>query len=82
MRFIGDAATRIREDHLRILRYFRFATRFGDEWDAQASAACQALAPTLKGLSRERVGWELQNLLALPDPAPTAARQHRSAAPP
>ncbi|MEE3154645.1 MAG: CCA tRNA nucleotidyltransferase, partial [Pseudomonadota bacterium] len=31
VRFIGDAATRIREDHLRILRYFRFATRFGDE---------------------------------------------------
>ena len=36
VRFIGDAATRIREDHLRILRYFRFATRFGDDWDAQA----------------------------------------------
>ena len=74
VRFIGDAATRIREDHLRILRYFRFATRFGDEWDAQASAACQALAPTLKGLSRERVGAELHNLLALPDPAPTVHR--------
>lgn len=74
VRFIGDAETRIREDHLRILRYFRFATRFGDDWDAEASAACAALAPTLKGLSRERVGWELQNLLALPDPAPTAAR--------
>ncbi|HCI62328.1 MAG TPA: polynucleotide adenylyltransferase, partial [Erythrobacter sp.] len=34
VRFIGDAETRIREDHLRILRYFRFATRFGDDWDA------------------------------------------------
>ena len=51
-------------------RYFRFATRFGDDWDAEASAACAALAPTLKGLSRERVGWELQNLLALPDQHP------------
>ena len=76
VRFIGDAATRIREDHLRILRYFRFATRFGDDWDAQASRACSELAPTLKGLSRERVGWELQNLLALPDPAATVDRMH------
>ncbi|MBX7483696.1 CCA tRNA nucleotidyltransferase [Qipengyuania qiaonensis] len=74
VRFIGDAQTRIREDHLRILRYFRFATRFGDSWDAEATGACSALAPTLKGLSRERVGWELQNLLALPDPSATIAK--------
>ena len=74
VRFIGDAETRIQEDHLRILRYFRFATRFGAGWDEAASAACSKLAPTLKGLSRERVGWELQNLLALPDPAPTIMR--------
>ncbi|MGI8944008.1 MAG: CCA tRNA nucleotidyltransferase [Qipengyuania sp.] len=74
VRFIGDPATRIREDHLRILRYFRFATRFADDWDADATAACSALAPTLKGLSRERVGWELQRLLSLPDPSPTVAK--------
>ncbi|TMM48878.1 CCA tRNA nucleotidyltransferase [Qipengyuania marisflavi] len=74
VRFIGDARTRIREDHLRILRFFRFQTRFGGEWDDTASAACAELAPALKGLSRERVGWELQNLLALPDPAPTIAK--------
>ncbi|QYJ08126.1 CCA tRNA nucleotidyltransferase [Qipengyuania flava] len=73
VRFIGDAETRIREDHLRILRYFRFATRFGGGWDEEASAACKALAPTLKGLSRERVGGELQSLLALPDPSATIA---------
>ncbi len=73
VRFIGDAATRIKEDHLRILRYFRFATRFGDAWDEEASNACRELAPTLKGLSRERVGWEMQNLLALPDPSATIA---------
>ncbi len=71
VRFIGDARERIREDHLRILRYFRFQTRFGDDWDDEATAACEELASTLKGLSRERVGWELQNLLALPDPSPT-----------
>lgn len=74
VRFIGDARTRIREDHLRILRYFRFATRFAAEWDEEASEACRELAPSLKGLSRERVGWELLNLLGLPDPAPTIAR--------
>ena len=75
VRFIGDPAARIREDHLRILRYFRFQARFGsDPADAAAEAACADLAATLKGLSRERVGWELQNLLALPDPAPIVAR--------
>ncbi len=74
VRFIGDAATRIKEDHLRILRYFRFATRFGDSWDAEATDACSELAATLKGLSRERVGQELLNLLALPDPAATLAK--------
>ena len=75
VRFIGDAHERIREDHLRILRYFRFHARFGSEpANEEAVAACRELAPTLKGLSRERVGWELQNLLALPDPSPTIAR--------
>ena len=74
VRFIGDAETRIKEDHLRILRYFRFATRFGDDWDGEASSACSDLAPTLKGLSRERVGWEMVNLLSLPDPSATLAK--------
>jgi poly(A) polymerase len=74
VRFIGDARQRIREDYLRILRYFRFQARFGSEIDAPSDEACAELAPGLKGLSRERVGWELINLLGLPDPAPTAAR--------
>jgi poly(A) polymerase len=74
VRFIGEAAARIREDYLRILRYFRFQARFGSELDAEAESACAELAPGLKGLSRERVGWELQNLLVLPDPSPTVAR--------
>lgn len=75
VRFIGDAAQRIREDHLRILRYFRFQARFGSEPpDDAAIEACRELAPALKGLSRERVGWELQNLLSLPDPSTTVAR--------
>jgi len=75
VRFIGDARQRIREDHLRILRYFRFQARFGTvPADAEAESACAELAPTLKGLSRERVGMEMMNLLGLPDPAPTMAR--------
>jgi len=75
LRFIGDARQRIREDHLRILRYFRFQARFGSQpADEEAESAVAELAATLKGLSRERVGMEMMNLLGLPDPAPTVAR--------
>ena len=75
VRFIGEAGDRIREDYLRILRYFRFQARFGAlPADPQAEAACADLAPGMKALSRERVGWELQLLLGLPDPTQTIAR--------
>lgn len=77
VRFIGNARERIREDHLRILRYFRFQARFGADLDTEAEDACAELAPTLKGLSRERVGWELIRLLALPDPVDTVEQMHR-----
>ena len=76
VRFIGDAHERIREDHLRILRYFRFQARFGAELDPMAEQACAELAHTLKGLSRERVAMELLNLLGLPDPSATVARMY------
>ena len=75
VRFIGDAEARIREDHLRILRYFRFQARFGsypaEEMSEHACAKCAAM---LMGLSRERIGGELMKLLALPDPGPTVTR--------
>jgi poly(A) polymerase len=75
VRFIGDARERIREDHLRILRYFRFQGRFGSlPADAEAEHACGDLASTLLGLSRERIGMETMNLLSLPEPAATVAR--------
>lgn len=74
VRFIGDAETRIREDHLRILRYFRFQARFGSKVDDKAETACRNLASTLKGLSRERVAGELLAILALPDPAASIER--------
>lgn len=76
VRFIGDARERIREDHLRILRYFRFQARFGAELDPVAEQACTELAHTLKGLSRERVAMELLNLLGLPDPSATVTRMY------
>ena len=60
VRFIGDARQRIREDHLRILRYFRFQARFGSQpADSEAEESCSELAATLKGLSRERIGMVL-----------------------
>ncbi len=75
VRFIGDPGQRIREDHLRILRYFRFQARFGSQpADHASEKACAELSSMLKGLSRERVGMELMNLLAPPDPAPTLMR--------
>jgi poly(A) polymerase len=74
VRFVGDPRRRIREDHLRILRYYRFQARFGAMLDPEAETACRELSPMLKGLSRERVGWELQHLLAVGDPTATVAR--------
>jgi len=76
VRFIGCAEDRIAEDHLRILRYYRFQARFGAALDDEAEAACAALAHTLKGLSRERIAAELLALLALPDPQATLGRMH------
>lgn len=78
VRFIGDPRDRIREDHLRILRYYRFQARYGKALDPEAEKACAELAPMMKGLSRERVGWELQLLLSLPDPAPTVTRMYEN----
>ena len=72
VRFIGDPLQRIAEDHLRILRFFRFHARFGaGEPGAEAVDACSARANDLMALSRERIADELLKLLALPDPAPT-----------
>ncbi|MGU3547094.1 CCA tRNA nucleotidyltransferase, partial [Methylobacterium sp. A52T] len=67
VRFIGDPATRIREDALRILRFFRFHARFGaGAPDAAALAACVAARDSLDRLSRERVRAEFLKLLAAP----------------
>ncbi|WP_076072987.1 CCA tRNA nucleotidyltransferase [Sphingomonas montana] len=74
VRFIGDPLVRIAEDHLRILRFFRFHARFGrGAPDAASYAACAARANDLMALSRERIATELLKLLALPDPTATIA---------
>ena len=74
IRFIGDPLQRIAEDHLRILRFFRFHARFGaGEPDPAALDACAARANDLMALSRERINDELLKLLAMPDPASTVA---------
>lgn len=68
--FVGDAAQRIREDYLRILRFFRFHAYYGrGELDAEALAACRAAAGKISTLSRERITQEFLKMLALPDPA-------------
>jgi poly(A) polymerase len=72
VRFIGEPLSRIAEDHLRILRFFRFHARFGTGApDPAALDACAARANDLMALSRERIADELLKLLGLPDPAPT-----------
>jgi poly(A) polymerase len=71
VRFIGAPLERIAEDHLRILRFFRFSARFAPELDAEGLAACASRANDLMALSRERIRDELLKLLALPSPAPT-----------
>src|SRR5438874_6231915 len=71
VRFVGEPATRIAEDVLRVLRYYRFEARFGiGTGDAQARAACRAAVPLLPRLSAERVSQELLRLMAVPDPLP------------
>ena len=67
--FVGDAMTRIREDYLRILRFFRFHAWYGKgEPDSAALAACKALKGMLSGRAAERTQKELLKLLEAPDP--------------
>jgi poly(A) polymerase len=71
VRFVGDPATRINEDVLRILRYYRFEARFGTgRGDPQARAACSAAAHLLPSLSAERIAQELVKLLDTRNPVP------------
>lgn len=69
IRFVGDPATRIAEDYLRILRFFRFYARFGRvPPDPATLEALRTGIPGLARLSIERVWHELRRILAAPDP--------------
>ena len=77
VRFVGDPATRIAEDHLRLLRFFRFYAWYGrGEPDADALAACKAATNTIPSLSGERVQAEMLKLLAADDPMPALRTMH------
>jgi tRNA nucleotidyltransferase/poly(A) polymerase len=70
VRFVGSARDRIREDYLRILRFFRFFAWYGSgRPDPEALKACARLKAGLATLSAERVWAELKRILAAPDPA-------------
>jgi len=72
--FVGDPQTRIREDYLRILRFFRFFAWYGrGEPDAAALEACAALKDGMRRLSAERISKELLKLLAAEAPGRAVA---------
>ncbi len=78
VRFIGDPLERIAEDHLRILRFFRFHARFGaGQPDRAAVEACAQRANDLMALSRERIADEILKLLDVDNPVPTVELMHR-----
>jgi len=77
--FVGEPQARVKEDYLRILRFFRFFAWYGTgPADAAALAACEALRGELKTLSAERVSKELLKLLAADDPRPAVALMNRT----
>ncbi|MGV6801595.1 MAG: CCA tRNA nucleotidyltransferase [bacterium] len=66
VRFIGEAETRLQEDYLRIMRFYRFSARFAREYDLQGRQACQAQRAGLAHISAERIGSELLKILSIP----------------
>jgi poly(A) polymerase len=77
--FVGEPRTRIAEDYLRILRFFRFSAAYGQgPPDAAGLAACGELRQGLLGLSGERTAKELLKLLAAPDPRPALAAMRQT----
>ena len=81
IRFIGDPVARIKEDYLRILRFFRFTASHGNRDDginADALAACAEHADGLDGVSRERIGSEMTRLIGNSDVAPIIGSMEQS----
>lgn len=81
VRFIGDADTRIHEDYLRILRFFRFFAWYGNPElgiDPVGLAACAQNLAGLETLSKERIGAEMLKLLNAPSPSLALGAMDRS----
>lgn len=74
VRLIGDAETRLREDYLRILRFFRFSASHGRGLDEASLNACVALREGIDSLSGERIQQELFKLLSISDPVNVVQR--------
>ena len=71
VRFIGQAEDRIREDYLRILRFFRFHAWYAAPgFEAETLAPISSLSSGLETISRERIGHEMRKLLAAPEASP------------
>ncbi|WBU60201.1 CCA tRNA nucleotidyltransferase [Paracoccus albus] len=69
LRFVGDPTARIREDYLRILRFFRFYAWYADSSAPGATEAITAEKEGLPRVSAERIGAEMRKLLSAPDPS-------------
>jgi len=61
--FIGEALDRIKEDYLRILRFFRFSSYYAKQLDYRGFKACKDLKDGLKTLSRERIKSEMDKII-------------------
>lgn len=81
VRFIDDANQRIREDYLRILRFFRFFAWYGDQsagLNPDGLAACAQNSDGIETLSHERLGAEMKKLLSAPSPSQAVASMAQS----
>jgi tRNA nucleotidyltransferase/poly(A) polymerase len=79
LRFVGEADARVKEDYLRILRFFRFMAYYSGEAkvDAEALKACRENQAGLNSLSAERVWAELKRLLSAPNPTRAVTVMHQ-----
>jgi tRNA nucleotidyltransferase/poly(A) polymerase len=78
IRFIGEPEQRIREDYLRILRFFRFWALYGHDADASGLALCCQLKDHLNQLSSERITKEMLKLLSATNPWPVLRLMHQN----
>lgn len=76
--FIGDADERLKEDYLRILRFFRFNAWYGAGIDPAGREACARQKGGLKQIAAERIWKELEKLLRAPDPAAVVEAMHHT----